>query len=433
MNASYLYYGVRHLSRKTAEKGYRKLRGAILGIAVSLIPLLVVIEVSNGMISGITERYLAVGTYHLQVKAFAETSMDILLSVAEDIENMPNVSHANPMLQGLSLAHSQNGSTGLQIRAVKPGYLTDGAAMGRYISVLEGSLGLQNENSIVLNKAAALELKVQTGDEIRILTSRESSTGKPILRQSRLTVDGVFTTGYHELDSLASYITLEKGATLFRDIGSKMVAIKISDPYVDLGPIVQAIGGLTPRNWYTFTWRELEEAMFRTFETTQNLLILIMVLIICVASVNISGSLMMLAMEKEQDIAILMSAGANPKGVLLSFLFVGFVAGMAGTALGMVSGLLLSININPVLQGLEWAISGVWYLGRQIGNLSQATDWQNIEILGSSFYLDEIPIRLRFSDIWPVGILSIGMAVFSSWFPAFKASRIRPVEALRRH
>ena len=173
--------------------------------------------------------------------------------------------------------------------------------------------------------------------------------------------------------------------------------------------------------------------MYNSFRTTKALLILIMALIVCVASVNISSGLVLLVMEKERDIAILRSTGGSRRGITASFVVTGFIAGSVGTLFGIIFGLLLSANINEVLVLLERFLSALSFGIRTLLFPFSKVEIREVQLLSPSYYLEDIPIVIKMRDILAVSFLSIGLSTSFAWFPARKAGKINPVEVLQKH
>jgi len=173
--------------------------------------------------------------------------------------------------------------------------------------------------------------------------------------------------------------------------------------------------------------------MYKTFETTKNLLLFIMILIVLVASVNISSALVMLVIEKNHEIAILKSTGASPAGITRAFVATGFVIGAVGTAGGMGLGLLAAVNINAVIAGLQWLINAVVALWQLVLSPFVHESAIHVTLLSTSYYLDRIPIRLDWQDLGVIAFLSIFLSTVAAWFPARRAGAIRPIEVMRRY
>lgn len=428
-----LFFGLRQLTTKSADKSYRRIRGAIVGIALAIVPMVVVLQVSGGLIRGISERYIEVGSFHLQARNFNDLEPEQLSESARRAREVPGVTSVHEITYGLGLLQAENRRTGVSVQALPENIVDRDPQFRRYLEILDGGFDLGTEQSLLVSRPIALELDVETGDTMRLLTARGTSTGKYILRQSVMEVKGVFTTGYHDLDEMTVLISSKRGSRLFTEEGSQVLAMKVNDPFGDLEKVSEKLQSALGPDWYVFTWYELEEAMYSTFETTKNLLLLIMAVIILVAGVNISGSLIMLVMEKERDIAILRSAGVRSVDISAGFLALGLIAGVAGTAIGMLFGVLAAVHVNPVITAIEHLISWIRYGVLLITSGGSEPEFEALEILGSSFYLNEIPVVLQLRELFYIALLSITVALAASIAPARRAARLSPVEILRRH
>ncbi len=411
--------------------------GAVLAIGFSLIPLIVVLEVANGMIEGITRRFIEIGTYHLQIHIFDRLGDHELRRIQRSLEELENVNLAFIERQGLGLIFSSAGRTGAQVRSVPPWIYERDAAFRRFFILDKGSFDLSLPNSALLGKVVARRLEVDVGDEVKLLTAKRMKDGRYIPRVSRFRVRGIFTTGYQDLDKLWIYVPLAIGKKILPAESSReFVAIKVDDPYSDLDRHIRAIRRVLPPELVLFrinTWFELEENQYSSFKTTKTLLVFIMCLIILVASVNVSSTMVMIVMERTQEIGILKSMGARPGLISSSFVITGFVVGFAGSVLGIALGLVLAVNINEVIGALEAFLNGAQALFRWILSPFLSIELEHpITLLNPDFYLERIPIRIDFFEILAVAAFAILLSTLASYLPAKRAGRIRPLEVLRK-
>ncbi len=204
------------------------------------------------------------------------------------------------------------------------------------------------------------------------------------------------------------------------------------DPFDGLEKRVRAIRGVVPKELLLYrisSWYELEENQYRSFRTTKALLVFIMFMIVLVASVNVSSTMVLIVMEKTQEIGILKSMGAGPRVVSLAFLMTGFLTGVAGAALGIAAGLLIAVNINEVIRGLEQALNVILRIGEF---LALPGPDRPVMLLDPAFYLEVIPIRIGLTDMFFVSALAVFVATGAAYFPARRAGRIKPLEVLRK-
>ncbi len=410
----------------------RHIMGAIFGIAVSLIPLVVVLEVTSGMIGGITNRYLEIGTYHLQVRNYTREIFSEEHDVLERIEKISGVKIAFPVIHGEGLAYSPEGKTGVSIKAFSANYWNRDRDIHKYLTINSGRFDLSGEDALLVSSGAARILHVKVGDHIKILTARTIGKKRTVLKPSYFTVKGIFSTGYYELDSLSVYMNLRKAATLFESPDSHFIGIKIDNPQKDIGLTARRIRRILPRDWFVFTWFDLEKPMYESFKTTKTLLLFIMLLIVLVAAVNISSALVMMVIEKEADVAILKSTGVSGSSIVAAYIYSGFLIGLMGTLIGMSIGLFCAVNINPILHGIEYFLNFSEYVIEWFLSPFISLTFNRIVLLNSSYYLDRIPIIIDFKSVFIIGAGSILLSTLASLIPAVRAGRIKPMEIIRR-
>jgi lipoprotein-releasing system permease protein len=414
-----------------------RLVGAVLAVGFSLIPLVVVLEVAGGMIEGITRRFIEIGTYHLQVHIYDRLTTEELERVCIGIEKREDVHLAFVERQGLGLIFSSGGRTGAQIRSVPSWIYQRDALLRRYFTIESGAFDLERPDSVLLGKVVAERLGVSVGDEVKLLTAKRMKEGRYIPRVSRLRVRGIFTTGYQDMDKLWIYIPLQTGRLILPwESSREFIGVKVVDPYKDLKRYTEQIRDSLPEDLVLYrinTWFELEENQYRSFQTTKALLIFIMCLIVLVASVNVSSTMVMMVMEKTQEIGILKGIGARPGLISLSFIITGFLTGVAGSAFGITLGLVLAVNINEVIRAAEHFLNGIRALGLLlVSPFYRVQAGYPITLLDPAFYLERIPIRISLHEIVAVAAFAIFLSTLASYIPAKRAGRVRPLEVLRR-
>ncbi len=159
-----------------------------------------------------------------------------------------------------------------------------------------------------------------------------------------------------------------------------------------------------------------------------------MALIVVVACVNVSSTVLMILFERRYDLGILKSVGAGPRALSLSFLLAGFSTGLAGTVAGIAAGLLVAVNINEVIAGIEWTINRVLGLASLLrsGFLPSAHPFGAFTLFNSAYYLKSIPIRINAGEVISAAVAALLLSALASYLPAARAARTRPLEILRR-
>ena len=412
----------------------RYLRGAVLGIAVSLVPLVVVMEVSTGMIQGITARLLEIGTYHLQIPLPPATSIARLTELSAAVADVAGVIAAVPERQGTGMIVSSTGAVGVSIRCVPADVFSRDAGFASYLSIRSGAPDLSEKDSVLLSSALAASLNVHAGESVNVLTTwDEAMAGPPRLTPVR--VVGIYETGYQELDATLAYGSLSLADRIFSVRSSRtIIGVKVKDPFGNLAAIERGVYAAAGGDVNVSTWREIEFSRLASFRTTKALLLFIMALIVAVAAVNVSSAVLMILFERRHELGILKSIGADPASLAASYLLTGLVTGAAGTAIGLGFGLLVAVNINQVMAGITGAVNAVLALVSlaQSAFVPGAKPLGSFTLFNSAYYLSSIPIKIDVAEIVVAAASTILLSALAAYFPAARTARIRPMEILKK-
>ncbi|MDR3174707.1 MAG: ABC transporter permease [Treponema sp.] len=400
-----------------AKEGGRYLRAAAAGIALSLVPIIVTLIVADGMIRGITDRFIELGTGHLQIYDFGDTGLlEAHIPILTEIEGFKGVWRER---QGLGVIIGPKGKRGATIRAVDSTFWEE----GEYLVSVEGRSFPGGDGELTLGQSLAEEIGAGTGDTVRIMTVRDLD-GRPVPRLAVFTVAGIVSSGYRELDALWCITTIEGGErALGSDAGRTHLLVKIGDPYRGAGRFAISLQRRLGPAFAVYTWGDLQRAQYNSYESTRQLLLFIMALIVVVAAVNVSSATSMLVIERQRDIAVLKASGASPRGAGAIFIMGGLLTGLCGTVLGTGAGLLLGININGLIHGLEALLS--FFSGLFRGG--------EVKILDPGYYLENIPVIVDWAAVFLIGFFTVLCSVIASWIPAYRAGRLKPLELFRKY
>ncbi|SIQ80158.1 lipoprotein-releasing system permease protein [Alkalispirochaeta americana] len=423
-----------------ARRGQGRLIGAVLAVAISLVPLVVVQHVADGMIRGIVERFIETGSYHIQALPQKELSEDEWHRFSRQVRELPGVQSTLIEHQGFGLIYSDEGRSGVTLRAVPQAFWDDDPGVRAFLEVQAGSFDLKQDQGIVLGVDVANRLGVSPGEEVRLLTVRPLGEGRMLPRVSRFLVTGVVSTGYRDLDRLWVFIDADRGRRVIPpESVNTILGIKVDHPFALNNPLFQrgpegllagsertemkatweALRELLGNQWATYTWYWLEEGRYISFLTSRNLLAFVMALIVAVAAVNISSALILLVVEKEEDIAILRATGMSARQTGGIFLLCGGVIGFGGAVLGVLLGTVLSLHLNEVLQAFE-NMAG-FFAGREV------------DLFSADFYLEQIPVELSFPALFFSIFLALLFALCAAVLPARRAASLLPDRVLRNH
>ncbi|MFP4426286.1 MAG: ABC transporter permease [Spirochaetaceae bacterium] len=443
----------RYLLRRSGGNRRRTL-SAVAGIALSMVPLILVMEMADGMIRGITARYIETGTYHLQAYPGAEIELEGLRQAAEELLAVPGITSVSPEHRGVGLLSAAGGKSGVQVRSVPPDLPERDRGFGGYLSVEAGSFDIAEPSSIVLGRYLAEELDVSPGEEVRLLTVRSLEGRSFLPRVSRFTVTGVVSTGYQELDRLWAFVNLERGLRVLPPENSDTyLGLKMEHPYAlqqnlfgsplpslqeyrtesAAGDTLRGVTDTLGQDWQVYSWYNLERSRYVSFRTSRNLLLFIMMLIVIVASVNVSSTLVMLVVEKEQEIAFLRTLGAHPMLIQQIFLTAGGIIGVAGVSLGTLLGVTVAVNVNELLQGLEQLVNMVAGLARSFTAPAGGAGAERILLFSQEYYLERVPISLDPLELATLAALAMALSVIAAVVPARRSVKVYPLELLRRH
>ncbi len=422
--------------RAESAPGSRYLRGAVLGVALSIVPLVVVLVVSDGMIEGITARYIEVGTYHLQAQSLAVVDARELEGKAALLRERPGIKAAFPEFQGYGVAIAGARTAGVAIRAVDPAFLED-RGTAAYLRLTSGEWGLPSSNQVLLGEALARNLGAKVGDAVSIVTSKpigfggsgESATFSP--KVSVFKVRGIVSAGYRELDALWAFVSFRAGSRIFSSGGSRaIIGLKVERPYGDLEGARNSASSTLGGDWSVATWAEAERNVYKSFATTKALLLLVMALAVMVAAINVSSALVMLVLERRRDIAILKSSGASPGFIARVFLIAGLGVGGLGTLIGIGVGSLVSWRINDLIALAERLVNAASRLWASASGL--AAPRADIRFLDPAYYLERIPVSIGLGELAYVAATSLVLCFLASLVPASRASRLPPLEIFRK-
>lgn len=408
--------------RRDRKQGH-PLIGATLGIALSLVPLVAVDHVADAMIEGIIGRYRETSSFHFQIHSWStpdRVEWESALQVSQDSEA---VESSWIERQGFALARAEGAREGLTIRALPPTLYEENPDFARYIEFDSGSWNLDDGQSILLGREAARKLNAETGDILRVLTARRLPDGRYVPKVTRLTVGGIFSSGYQDLDRTWAFVSLETGWTILSPESSRtFIGGRFADPDAEPETNRMALAADLEDRWTVYHWRELNRYLLSNLESTRTILLFLMGIIIAVAVVNVFTSLVMLTLERRREIGILKCTGTSPNQITRTFLIAGALASAVGTVIGLGGGLLVSRYVNEIISGIE-VVLGLFSPRGGVGP----------NLLDEGYYLQYIPIHLRWRATAIIGLATFLLSVLASAIPAARAAGLKPLEVLRKH
>lgn len=425
-------------SKKTV--GSKSIIGAVICIALSLIPLVVVVSVSDGMIEGITKRLINLSSSHIFVECnlYDEESIDKneLDELQKKVSEVKEVKNSYELISSSGLAASSKGRSGATIRAVEPSVFKTNESYKELFSATIGNIDdfcSSKKRTALIGKEVAEKLDVTSGDTIRLITTQKIN-GKIIPKMTAFTVSAVISCGYQELDSLWVFIPIDEGVKILKPGNSTAsIMVETENPFDirSLGFVQQKIEKAVNYEASVYRWDEMNKSQYENFISTKMLLVFIMMLIVLVASVNISSCLVMLSMERSKEIAILKSFGTKNSVISLSFIMTGMIISLSGICIGISLGILISVNINLIINFFEKIVNifaqAAYFITN--GNLHS---FYSIHLMDEAYYLETIPVHIPWIQIIIYIIVALVLSLAASLIPAIKAGKENPVETFRK-
>ena len=401
----------------------KSLFGAMLCIGLSIVPLIVVVSVTNGMIEGMTDRIIGLSSSHLQ--AYVASSIQEVktasnfIEYSEELLQIEGLKQVFPQIELSALAVGKESRSGIQIRAMQKDIFSRNSSFKSFFSVIEGSLSSYEEGGkqAVIGKKMAEDLKLRAGDDFKIITTKRMN-GKIAPRLTSFKVAAIVSSGYQELDQFWVFLPLETAySSLSLDSASYDILIESDDAFSpNLVRLQNQVLDYVGRYANVYRWDQIHSAEFENFSSTKVMLIFVMLLIVLVASVNISSAIIMLVMERRKEIAILKSIGASPRGIKLSFLLAALASAAGGIAFGLPLGLLLSVKANQIIRFIEGFLNLFVH---------------GIKLLDPAYYLSEIPVDLPGMQIALIVLATLLLSLLVSYIPSHKAGKEKPLDILR--
>jgi lipoprotein-releasing system permease protein len=384
---------------------------SIAGLAVGVAVLLVVMSVMNGFEAELRSRILNV-TAHASLSGLTETLPDWREAQRRAL-TMPGVTAAAPYIETQAMLVAGERLAGTQVRGIDPAQ--EQQVNGLADLMKEGQFDDLNRGSwrVILGDALAAELGVKVGDSVTVMVAQGSVTPTGIEpRMKRCTVSGVFHSGMYDYDRGLALLNVADAALLLRFGGAMSgVRLRLADPLVAprlVRDLALQLGG----GYFVSDWTRVHANFFLSIQMTKSMLFVILSMIVGIAAFNIVATLVMVVKEKESDIAILRTFGAGPANILRVFGVQGISIGLAGVALGIALGALLAINLESLVHALE-RLTGFHFLDAKV------------------YLMSDLPAQVQAHDVLKVALVALLLCLLATIYPAWRASRVLPAEALR--
>lgn len=382
------------------------------GIALAVMLLITVLSVMNGFESELRDRILGMAA-HVEISS-ADGSMQDWQDLGQMVDKkMPQVKGSAPYVSGQGMVRSGRSISGTLIRGVKPSREKNVSDVANHmVAGSFESLKAQSYN-MALGIDLANQLGVGVGDHVDLLIPKANVTPAGIVpRFRRFNVSGIFKVGMYQYDSGMALISMADASTLYHlNGGVTGLRLRLDDMFK--APMVShELQGMLPYTDQVSDWTQQNANFFHAISTEKTMMFIILSLIIAVAAFNIVSMLVMVVTDKQGEIAILRTLGMKPKSVMAIFMVQGMLIGVIGTVIGVVLGVLLSVNMEAIVPFVEKVLHT---------NLLSA----------DVYYISQLKGELHESDVLRISGLSLLLSFLSTLYPAWRASRVQPAEALR--
>jgi len=408
-----LFVGLRYIRAKRRNQFISFISfSSMLGIALGVTALITVLSVMNGFITELRERILGMAS-HVTISGYEGELKDWRNVADQVLTSQPRVVGLAPYIRSEGMLTFGQEVSGTIIRGVLPG--DEPQVSNVWEKMLQGQLSdlKEGEYNIILGKGLARSLGVLVGEKVTLVTPQAMTTPAGILpRLKRFTVVGVFEVGHNDYDTAMAFMHIKDAAKLFR-MGDTVTGIRLKLDDLFQAPWVrQDLSKTLPGLYWLSDWTLQHANFFRAVNIEKRMMFFILMLIVAVAAFNIMASLVMVVTDKQADIAILRTLGAKPRSIMFIFLIQGAVIGVIGNVLGAIGGVSLALNVETVVPFIE-GLFGVDFMPADV------------------YYISDFPSELHWDDVTQITVVAFLLSVVFTIYPAWRAARTQPAEALR--
>ena len=407
-----LFVGLRYTRSRRRNHFISFISGfSALGIALGVIALITVLSVMNGFHKEIQTRILGMAS-HGDIKGYEGNLTDWQLAL-QKAKKHPRVLAAAPYIEAQAMLNSGGDVSGAMVRGVNPALEKDVIDVAEHMQF--GALDdlASTRWGIILGAELAAKLGVSIGSELTMVVPQMTVTiAGSVPRMKAFTVVGIFEVGMNEYDRGVALIHLPDAAKLLRmkdDVSG--VRIRIDDVW-DAREVSLELANSLPGRYRVLNWTDYHRNFFAALKMEKRMMGLLLFLVVVIAAFNIISTLVMMVVDKQADIAILKTFGASPGFILRVFVVQGAALGFFGTLVGTFLGVLLAANVDSAVAWVEQAF-GLHFIDPNV------------------YYISQLPSDVQLPDVLLVSIGSFLLSLLMTLYPAWKAYKTQPAEALR--
>lgn len=381
---------------------------SLLGMALGVMALIIVLSVMNGFDREMKQRILSVIPHGFIDQ---QPQMQDWQAVARQVEQHPEVVATAPYIGGFALISYDRGVESIQLQGILPEAESRVSVLEQHMIVGSSTDLRPGEFGIVMGRLLARSLGIAPGDKVNLTLSDINITPAGVFPRTRpFTLVGVFEVGA-QVDQTLAMIHIDDAKRLFRYQGVQGLHVKVTDIY-RAGPVMGELAGDFGESYTVKDWSQTQGSLFQAVKMEKIVIAALLCIIIAVAAFNIVSSLVLMVADKRSDIAVLRTLGLNARQVMAIFVVQGSAVGVAGTLIGALIGCVVAQTLNRIMNFFE-ALFG----------------WQifNPEV----FFITQLPSVLMWQDVAFICGLALTLSVVATLYPAYRAAKIEPAEALR--
>ena len=385
---------------------------SMLGIALGITALITVLSVMNGFQQELRGRILAM-TAHATISRWSGP-LENWRAVREQALQNPEIQGGAPFIRGEAMLNNASLVSGALIQGILPDEeqqvsdIDGKMVQGSLDDLRPGGFG------IILGKELANALGLMVGDKVTVITPQATVTPAGVLpRLKRFNVVGIFKAGMYEYDRGLALVHVADAGKLFQypDGAVNGVRLKLRDLF-QAPRLAHQLAARLPDGYLARDWTQDHASFFRAVQIEKTAMFVILTLIVAVAAFNIVSALVMVVTDKQADIAILRTLGATPLSIMGIFIVQGITIGLVGTLLGLAGGVALATHVDVVVPFIE-RLFGVKFLAPDV------------------YLISDLPSQVQWGDVTTIGLVAFGLATLATLYPAWRAARTQPAEALR--
>ncbi|HDQ13989.1 MAG TPA: ABC transporter permease, partial [Sediminispirochaeta sp.] len=401
---------------------------SMAGISVGVMALVSVLSVMNGLQLGFIEDILEINSYHLRLSFTEEVERNSELK--EAVESLKEVEALVPFKDTQTLIQGEYSDYhSVLVRGLEPSSAGRDRDFIDHLNLVEGgfSFDVDGEPGIVMGRALARRLGLSVGDRLDIVTMRGSDFSSLRPQHASFVLSGLFHSGYYQYDSSYCFVDLQNYRLLDSSTQKLVYGIKLHQAEQDRRAVESIQRLLRDRlrseeDYELVSWRRYNRSFFSALRVEKLTMMILLGLIFAVVALNIRGALERTVMEKREEIGILRALGASSLAVRQIFLIEGLLIGIGGSVIGLLLGLVLSLNINTIFEFMEELSLRLSVIGAGSANQLYSS---------TKFYLDELPVRVLFSDVYLIVLFAVGASLLAALAASKRISEYNPTEILR--